>query len=367
MDQITKMKKRVKVFYDREKELKDFKEYSLELEKKNPKHLLIVAPRRMGKTHLIQKYMLNGINQKIVPVYLDLLFVDSIKTLSHNIYDQFIENYSLVHKKKFVKLMSLLKGNISDFIDAIKSVDIEFGNKNEDYLAFRFNLKKDIDEIEYFIKTIDVLEDIAEKKNLRVILAMDEFQRVVDWAKWKEFVAALRSNMQYSENTQLIISGSKSTFIKENIIAKTKPFWKQLISYELIPFSNEVIKEILKNNNLNVNLLDNFEEDTGNIPDYVVKLMNILTVGNNYNDAINKLIDQEKYVFESIYDKLNLKERRILKLLSKSDKQFVDIEKEVSKPSYAIKKLLEEDIITLKDKLYSVSDPIFKKILYTSD
>ena len=363
MDQITKMKKKIKVFYDRKKELSEFKAYLEELKRNVPKHILIVAPRRMGKTHLIQKYMLNSTDEKIVPIYIDLLFIDSIKTLSHNMYDQFIENYSTVHKKSLTKLMSLIKGNINDLLDAIKEVSLEFGTKNEDYLALRFNLKKEVSEIEYFIKTIDIIEEIAEKKKLKVILAMDEFQRVIDWKNWNEFVAALRSNMQYSENTKLIISGSKSTFIKENIIAKTKPFWKQLISYELMPFSKEVIKEILRDNNLDERYVSNFESDLYNIPDYVVKLISILQTTKSYDDALTKLIDQEKYVFESIYDKLNLKSRAILKTLTNSGKQFSDIEKEVSKPTYGLKKLLEDDIILLKNNKYEISDPLFRKIL----
>lgn len=357
------MKKKVKIFYDRKKELSEFKDYLIDLQKSRPKHVLIVAPRRMGKTHLIQKYMLNSVDEKIIPIYVDLLFIDSIKTLSQTIYDQFIENYSIIHKKSFTKLMSLIKGNITDFLDAIKEVGIEFGNKNEDYLALRFNLKKEVNEIDYFIKTLDIIEDISDKKKLKIVLAMDEFQRVIDWKNWKEFVAALRSNMQYSENTQLIISGSKSTFIKENIIAKTKPFWKQLISYELMPFSKEVVSEILQNNNIDKKLADQFSIDVANIPDYVIKLVNIMQTVKNYDDAITKLIDQEKYVFEAIYDKLNTKDRKILKVLSQSGKQFSDIEKEVPKPAYSLKKLLEEDIITLKENKYDISDPIFKKVL----
>lgn len=363
MDQITKMKKKVKVFYDREEELLEFKSYLKELENRNPKHLLIVAPRRMGKTHLIQKYMLNSLEEKIVPVYLDLLFVDSIENLSHNLYTQFVENYSLVHKKMFAKLISVLRGNVGDLISAIKEVSLEFGHKNEEYLALRFNLKNEINEIDFFIKTLDVIEEIAEKKNLKIILAMDEFQRVIDWNKWNEFVAALRSNMQYSENMQLIISGSKSTFIKENIIAKTKPFWKQLISYELKPFSKDAVIDILKMNNLDIKFADKIESDLYNIPDYVVKLVNLLITNKNYDDAIIKLVDQEKYVFESIYDKLNLKERKVLKTISESGKTFADIEKTINKPAYAIKKLFEEDQIFSKDKEYRISDPVFKRII----
>ena len=123
------------------------------------------------------------------------------------------------------------------------------------------------------------------------------------------------------------------------------------------------MKEILKDNNLDLKLIDLFDKDVNNIPDYVIKLINILQNTKNYNDALNKLIDREKYVFESIYDKLNIKSRQILKTLAISDKQYSDIEKEVSKPAYSLKKLLEEDIITLKENKYAISDPIFKKIL----
>ena len=61
-----------------EKKLKEFKEYLNDLQNDSPKHILIIA-RRMGKTHLIQKYSLNSINEKVVPIYIDLLFIDSIK------------------------------------------------------------------------------------------------------------------------------------------------------------------------------------------------------------------------------------------------------------------------------------------------
>lgn len=198
-------------FIDRVKHLKSFKAYI-----DGNQHIMIKAPRRFGKTSLIVQLFDFGEYKKI---YIDIKRSPSLQKLSEQIID---EAYSLAG---FAGIIQKTKESISGLLKQLRAslkIDIEIAEITIETLEK--NEKNQIDESEFFLYALDLVEKIGKSQNINIKFAMDEFQDILDIAEPK-ILDKMRSVIQHHECVTYIFLGSIESVMNKIFASKSSPFF----------------------------------------------------------------------------------------------------------------------------------------------
>ncbi len=160
---------------------------------------ILVSPRRWGKTSLVKKVISEIDDPKIKPVFIDIFHCKSEYEFYHVFATAIIKQVS----SKLDEWMEMAKMFLSNV-----SPRFSFGSDpmNDFSLSFEWNPK---DESETEI--LQLPEKIAKKKNIRLVVCIDEFQQVADVADSVNFQKKLRSVWQHQQNVTYCMFGSKKT------------------------------------------------------------------------------------------------------------------------------------------------------------
>jgi uncharacterized protein len=197
-------------------------------------HLLLSAPRRVGKTSIIH-YIKDNPTDEYYCVYVDTEDVTDSKTffkvLLKAIFD--IENKSR-YQKSIEKAGKTIKG----FFDKIHTVDIG------GFFSIDFN-GKDGENIDYYEKFKEFLEKV-DLDNRKILLMVDEFPVTIEHIKDEQgeqaarnFLKqnrAIRQNDKYNQKIKFIYTGSiglLSVVKKLNATADVN----DILSYKLRPLT----------------------------------------------------------------------------------------------------------------------------------
>ncbi len=200
-----------KDFIDRKQHLIKFNTFI-----KNNQHIMIKAPRRYGKTslvvHLFETHKYNKI-------YIDIKRVNSLESLAKQIINEAYK-YAGING-----IIQKAKDSISHLFKQLKTtikIDIEIAELTIETLER--NEKKQIDEVEFFLYAIELVEEIAKQKNLNIKFAFDEFQDILLITDNK-ILDKLRSVIQHHQNVTYIFLGSIESIMNKIFANKTSPFF----------------------------------------------------------------------------------------------------------------------------------------------
>ena len=205
---------------------------------KNNQHIMIKAPRRYGKTSLvIHLFDLHKYNK----IYVDLKRATSLQALAEQIINEAYKYAgidSIVSKAKdsISNLFKQLKGTLKIDIK-IAEITIETLEKKE---------KKQIDEVEFFLYSIELVEIIAKKQNINIKFAFDEFQDILMITD-KKILDKLRSVMQHHQNVTYIFLGSIESIMNKIFSSKSSPFFHFARIIELDGLDTNELKDFCKN------------------------------------------------------------------------------------------------------------------------
>lgn len=191
-------------FCDRENETKN-----LLLNIKNGTNTTFFAQRRIGKTALIQHvfYILKG--KKTVSLYIDIYATQNLKEftnqLANAIYQVFPEKQSI--GKRFWEAIKLLRPIIS-----------------ADEITGTPQLSLDITQPKQFEKTTAQLLQFLDAQNIKVIIAIDEFQQILNYPE-KNVEAVLRTVIQTLKNVHFIFCGSNQKMMHQIFNNAKRPFY----------------------------------------------------------------------------------------------------------------------------------------------
>ena len=192
----------------------------------NGNNLVVISPRRMGKTGLIQFcYDKPEIANEYYTFFIDILHTSSLREftylLGRTIYDTLLPRSH--------KMASL-------FIQTIKSINGKFGFDPITNLP-TFNLELgDIEKPEYTLEEIFRYLANADKP---CIVAIDEFQQIAKYPE-KNIEALLRTHIQKLENSNFIFAGSERHMMQEMFTSSARPFYNSADILEL----NAIVPEI---------------------------------------------------------------------------------------------------------------------------
>lgn len=335
----------------------------------NGNNMVIISPRRMGKTGLIQFcYEKSEIKNEYYTFFIDILHTSSLREFTY-----------LLGREIFETLLPRSKKMTTLFIQTLKSISGKFGFDPISGLpAFNIELG-DIERPEYTLDEIFRYMATADKP---CIVAIDEFQQVAKYPE-KNIEALLRTHIQKIRNSNFIFAGSERHMMQEMFLSASRPFYHSADILELKAIVPEIYIPFI---------VRHFEQRNRRIEATNVEKVYSLFKGHTYyiqktfneafadtpigkectldtiSQAIANMVAANDTIFREILSNIPEKQKELLYAIAKDGEaeritsaQFIKRHKLSSASSVqsAVKKLLEKDVITEINKIFSVTDKLF--------
>ena len=345
-------------------------EESAQLEKSlsNQLNVVLTSPRRMGKTSLID-YTFNkpDIKTEYICVSVDILhtttFREFIFALGSAVFES-VATKSDKLRKKFVTLLKSLSASFGyDPVQNTPTFDIRLG---------------DIQQPEYTLREIFEYLDAVNKRCLVII---DEFQQITRYPE-KNIEALLRTYIQKMSNVNFVFSGSQRRLMEEMFFSAKRPFYQsakplRLGSIPLDVYSDFVIRHFRNaGKDIQREAFALVYETFWGVTFYVQRLMKDAfaetpigeccdteavsqLIGAYVEENDSRMREQLSFITETQKELLYAihEEKQARAITSAAFNKKHRLRSPSSTQSAALK-LLEYDLITQNEKIYSLSDPL---------
>lgn len=335
----------------------------------NGNNMVIISPRRMGKTGLIQFcYEKPEIKDNYYTFFIDILHTSSLREFTY-----------LLGKTVYETILPLSKKMATLFVQTLKSINGKFGFDAVTGMP-SFNVELgDIDHPEYTLEEIFKMLATADKP---CIVAIDEFQQISKYPE-KNIEALLRTHIQKIENSNFIFAGSEHSMMQAMFLSSARPFYRSADVMELDAIEKDIYLQFI---------VDKFEKRNRKIENIVAAYVYDLFKGHTFyiqktfNEsfadtlqseectmetvriAIDNMIALYETIFREILSNVPEKQKELLYAIAKEGeaRQILSVEfikryslTSSSSVQAAAKKLLEKDLITETNKSYAVTDKLF--------
>ncbi len=334
----------------------------------NNNNLVIISPRRMGKTGLIQFcYDKPEISNEYYTFFIDILHTSSLREFTY-----------LLGREIYETLLPRSQKMANQFIQTIKSVSGKFGfDPVSGFPSFNVALG-DINRPEYTLEEIFQYLAHADKP---CIVAIDEFQQIAKYPE-KNIEALLRSHIQKLDNANFIFAGSERHMMQTMFTSATHPFYHSADILELKAIPREIYIPFIVGHFENrgrsisaedvIRVYDLFNGHTY----YIQKTFNEAFADTQKGEhctldailsVIDNMVESNDTIFREILSNIPEKQKELLYAIAKDGEaeritsaDFIKRHKLTSASSVqsAAKKLLEKDIITEINKVYSITDKL---------
>lgn len=196
----------------------------------NGRDVVMISPRRMGKTSLIYLSLNHSkdIEDEYLTFFLDILQTNSLREFTY-----------LLGKAVFDRLLSKGATKARGFLAAMKSLKGVFG-----FDPFTgtptFNIQ--LGDIRYPEYTLEEIFTYIEQSDRPVIVVIDEFQQVTKYPE-KNVEALLRSYIQHMTNATFVFAGSERTLLQEMFLSSKRPFYNSAEIMNLGPINQDIYVE----------------------------------------------------------------------------------------------------------------------------
>lgn len=335
----------------------------------NGNNLVIISPRRMGKTGLIQFcYDNHEIINEYYTFFIDILHTSSLREFTYLLGREIYETLLPKNRKMsdlFIRTLKSISGKFGfDPITGTPTFNVELG---------------DIDRPEYTLEEIFQYLADADKP---CIVAIDEFQQIAKYPE-KNIEALLRTHIQKLRNCNFIFAGSERHMMQEMFTSAARPFYHSADILELKAIAPEIYIPFIvghfekRNRQISAEnvgkvyklfkghtyyIQKTFNEAFSDTPDGEECTLEII------RSAIDNMISSNDTIFREILSNIPEKQKEVLYAIAKDDQAeritstyFIKRHSLSSASSVqsAVKKLLEKDTITEINKVYSVTDKLF--------
>lgn len=175
---------------------------------------ILISPRRMGKTSLVDKVcsLIDGENIKIARIDAfgcrsehDFInaFATAIVRATSNKWEEWVEN-AKVFLSRFVPKISFGQDPLNDFS-----------------LSLEYNVNNQTTE-----EVLKLPETIAQAKGYRIVVCIDEFQQIGDFPDSLTFQKKLRGIWQLQSHVSYCLYGSKKHMMEQMFQNQSFPFYR---------------------------------------------------------------------------------------------------------------------------------------------
>lgn len=336
---------------------------------------IIISPRRWGKSSLVNKAAKLAMEQdsKLRICNIDLF---NVRNEEHF--------YSLLAQKVIAATSSKWEEAVENaksfFSHLVPKISIGTVPGDEVSIDFDWDTVKHIPD-----EVLDLAEKIAKKKNLNIVVCIDEFQNISEFADPDYFQKKLRSHWQQHQNVAYCLYGSKRHMMMEVFTNSSKPFYKFGNLMFLDKIGTQYLMEFIsrrfadtgkyideKASRLIVELVDNHPYYAQQLAQQSwLRSKDICTV-DIVHEAHTSLVEQLSLLFVTITETLTAQQLNYLKALIAGEKAISSTEVMhryhiSSTTSIARSKaaLIKNDILDNKAGKISFQDPIYAYWLKT--
>ena len=318
-------------------------------------HVIIIAPRRFGKTSLVNKVVANT-NRPVL--WLDLQLLTNTGDFANQLLKQLFKKYP------FEKLKFMLRN--FRVVPAL-SVDPVTNNVEVSFQPY-------LDSFVHLEDVLNLIEKLGEEKT-RPVVVFDEFQDLLSLDESLD--KRLRSVIQFHKNINYVFMGSSESMMKQIFENKKSPFYHfgQLFTLDKIPYS--YFFQFLQNRFTTIT--DKATEISEKIlsfthchPHYTQQLafhiwmtLERETYSENIvNKTVERIILQHDNDFERLWSNFNNTDKKVLIEIAFEQANLLSataLYKHTSASSTifsALKRLTQKGIL-MKTKKYEIDDPFF--------
>ena len=335
----------------------------------NGNNVVLISPRRMGKTGLIHHcYDDPCISETYYTFFVDILHTSNLREFTFNlgrsIYKELVPKGKR-YAKRFIQALKSLSGSISvDTLNGGPKFGVELGEITKPEL------------------TLEEIFTYLERANKPCIMAIDEFQQITHYPE-KNIEALLRGHIQQMQNCRFVFAGSERSIMMQMFSSAARPFYQSADTLELnaIPFDTYrvFVHRLYEDHRKKVDddairyVYDLFNGHTF----YMQKVFNEAFANTSIhgttslafvNEAIDIILHDKGTTYMEILSALSEKQKPLLYAIAAereaSRLTSVAFVKKYSLLSAsavqsAVKQLLAQNLITEVHKQYSVTDKFF--------
>lgn len=186
---------------------------------------ILMAPRRWGKTSLVKRAMSEVQSKQIKIIYIDTYFCRD----EYDFYNHFAESILHQTNSKFeewadtaAEFLTRLSPKVSYHLPSMEEFSVSLGITPRTHKP---------DEI------LQLPEVIAKKKNIHLIICIDEFQQIGEFSDSITVQKRMRSVWQHQEHVNYCLFGSKKHLLQNMFLKSSYPFYKfgDIIPLDPIP------------------------------------------------------------------------------------------------------------------------------------
>ena len=330
---------------------------------------ILISPRRWGKTSLVKEVISKNDRPDIKFIFVDMFQCKS----EYEFYHAFATAVVKQTSSKLDEWMETAKMFLSNL-----SPKFSFGSDpmNDFSLSFEWNPKDDTE-----VGILQLPEKIAQKKNIHLVICLDEFQQIADFMDSVTFQKKLRSVWQHQQYVTYCMFGSKKHLLENIFNDKSMPFYKfgdmmflkKIPTEEWVTFICAKFQETGKK--ISVEQATKICEATENLSSYVQHLAWLVwyksdkvVTNQDVTTAIDDILEQNKVFFQREVEQLSELQLNYLRALANgvttgfTRKDVIrKYRLESSANVQAVKKaLLKKDIIDVDGQEISFNDSLFK-------
>lgn len=295
----------------------------LEQDLRSGQNVVVMSPRRLGKTSLILTVIARLRKQGVLVAYLDLFGTPTkasfVQALARAVYSGLLSPY----QQKLKSIAETFRGlsvtpKLSMGADGTPTLELAPGRSEAD-------LDRDLEVL------LAMPAKIAKDKNKRVVLILDEFQEIVDIDK--HLIARMRTIFQHQTDVSHVYLGSKFHLMNDLFNNINEPMYKSAKTVPLHPFrpvdfaaflrerfestgkhiSDEAIERILAITACHPN-------DTQQLAHFTWALCQargIEPTEETVNEALFRIVAAEDARYTILWDELSARQKALLIALSK--------------------------------------------------
>ena len=341
-------------FTDREEELSGISSYL-----RGENHLIMISPRRFGKTSLIHKVLKESGRQYI---FLDLQLVISAEDFASQLLKRVYRIFTMQKLKGYIKSFRLIPSVIINPVTGETEISFRSGSKNLTPLEDVLNL----------------IEKLGNDRN-KLIVVLDEFQEIFRIGEGLERL--LRSVIQNHGNINYVFMGSSESMIREIFEKKSSPFYRFGTLMNLGKIPQDIFTLFLEKNFKPI--CDQAKQISAEIlkitslhPFYTQQLAYTvweLLMHSEYSsdiveDAANEIVQSHDNDYERLWNGLNRTEMMVLTGLASTDASPLSDEFSklygtgaTSTVFSSLQRLIRKGLLLKEIGVYTIDDPFFRR------
>ncbi len=282
-------------------------------------HVVLIGPRRFGKTSFVYNLLKRLEKEGYACPFVDIFNITSHRDFLHQIFRALKAKKNWMESAK--KWLSNWRPKLSADVDPITG-STSFG------VSFDKNSDKDVKEM--IQDVLAGLQNLGEK----VVLVIDEFQKIteLDDQGWLE--ATLRTHMQQLRNTSFLFTGSRKSIISDMLNDSSRPLYRSCQTIDFPSFGNELIDWVIKrfdavNISIDRDAVTFLKQVVQDTPNYVQMVcFHLVAAGFNkitrhdVEETLNKVVRQNAYAYQTLLNSLSPLQQRVLRLAAQQGKKI---------------------------------------------